>query len=391
MVNTEAWRGGAARMAVVLAQTLQGLGEDVCLYHTSDHLQSLGFVGLRRFGSRSVNILLARLGGSVAAYDFGIAAEIIRRSQNSDVLHLHNLHGYYLNYRKLLANWRARPIVWTWHDYWGVTGRCGFSMTACDRWRHGCGECRHMKTYPSAWVDWSSREFRIKSEIYREMEKLLIVTPARWLRDLAIERGFSPERVLVIPNPVRIDKFKPQAQIDARRRLGLPKEGPLLLFVASDCNDPHKGYADFSRLVDKLQVPAVTVGKPPKHQSDLITHAGSIHNAETMATYYSAADLLVMTTRADNYPNVIIEAMACGTPVVSYNVGGIPDQMPEFWEGLVAPNDFDSLLARCQKALLNRGELAELKGLFRVHAITTWDPQIVAKSYLDAYQQAISI
>jgi glycosyltransferase involved in cell wall biosynthesis len=158
------------------------------------------------------------------------------------------------------------------------------------------------------------------------------------------------------------------------------------LFAAANCNDPRKGYADFERLVSQLQVHAVVVGEPPKQRSPVINYVGLISTPERLAAYYAAADLLVMTTQADNYPNVIIEAMACGTAVLAYNVGGIPDQMPGFWDGLVPVNDFAALLERCRAILADVSRLHDLSAAFREHALNNWQPEMVARQYISAYQ-----
>jgi putative colanic acid biosynthesis glycosyltransferase len=390
IVNTEAWRGGAAKMAVTLTRALAEKEENVCLYHASDRKQEPFIQGLRRFGSYNLNVLFARMGGSMMVYDFGLAQEILNLAANADILHIHNLHGYYLDYQKLLYGWRDRPIVWTWHDQWGSTGRCAFPDKDCNKWLTGCGQCPSKQVYPVAWLDRSSHEFQIKSDIYRELKKLLIVTPCEWLRQIAIDRGFDPSRVQVIPNPVMLNKFRQWPQAEARKHLRLALDKPLLLFVASDCNDPRKGYYDFERLANKLDATAVVVGKPPGNLSSRIHYTGSIEDSDTLSAYYSAADLLVMTTQADNYPNVIIEAMACGTPVVSYKVGGIPDQMPSFWNGLVSFNDQEALLYRCQEVLKDTTQLASLRDRFRDHALASWQPKIVAQRYIDAYHTAIN-
>ena len=391
LVNTEAQRGGAAKVAVTLAKTLAELGHEVNLYHSSDQKQQPPMIGLRRFASRQMNALLARIAGSLSIVDFGLADEIQQHSVNAEVLHIHNLHGYYLNYQKLLRHWENRPIVWTWHDQWPVTGRCGTPGPDCEKWKTGCGDCAWMNVYPAAWIDWSAQDYRTKNAIYARLNKLLIVTPSNFLRQIAITRGFSPNRVQVIPNPVMLDEFKPQSQQQARQKLGLPENQPLLLFVAANCEDPRKGYADFAKLCNDLDLAGVVVGKPPAQRAALIHYAGSFLNPGELAGYYAAADLLIMPTQADNYPNVIIEAMACGTAVLAYNVGGIPDQMPDFWDGVVEANNFSALKLRCQAILNEYALLAGLRERFRQHALANWATEVVAKQYIVAYQSAMQL
>jgi glycosyltransferase involved in cell wall biosynthesis len=132
------------------------------------------------------------------------------------------------------------------------------------------------------------------------------------------------------------------------------------------------------------------VGKPPTQRSPLIHYAGVIANSDLMAAYYVAADLLITTTQADNYPNVIIEAMACGTAVLSYNVGGIPDQMPIFWDGLIPVNDLTALVQRCRAVLADLPALQALREPLRAFALSNWQPEAVARQYMAAYQSVMT-
>ena len=390
LVNTEANRGGAAKMAGHLTRALTAQGIDACLYHAGDAAKEQGIRGLKRFGSRHTNALLARLGGSMTVWDMGLANELLRLTADADVLHVHNLHGYYLNYRELLMGWKDRPVVWTWHDQWGAVGRCGIPNPDCDRWLSGCGQCPLTWVYPAAWLDWSAEEYRFKSALYGELNNVTIVSPSRWLADRAVQRGFPADRVQVIPNPVPLEKLAPIPKAVARSALGIAPDGPLLLFIAADCDDPRKGYPDFEQLVLALKVPALVVGKPPskRSSSELMHYTGVIKDFEKLNACYAAANLMVMTSLADNHPNVIIEAMACGTAVLAYDVGGIPDQMPEFWSGLVTMSDLQALVMRCEELINDLPGLEALSPALRQHAVEQWDPAIVARRYIEIYEQA---
>ena len=389
-INTEVGRGGAAKIALMLTEALAKQGHNITLYHTSDRNTSEHCVGLRRFASRQVNALLSRL-KSDGVYDFGLAKDLLAYTHQADVLHLHNLHGYYLNYHYLLNHCQDRAIVWTWHDQWPITGRCGSPSNSCLRWQSGCGNCPHPEFYPSTWRDYSAQEYNKKTDTYKKLNKLLIVTPNNWLRDLAISRGFKASQVQVIPNPVQLDQFTDQSQAQARKKLGIDEHQPLVLFVASNCNDERKGYEDFADLVHQLKVPAIATGIPPKQRSAYIQYTDTLLDVKTLSDYYTAADLLIVPTKADNYPNVIIEAMACGTPVLAYNTGGIVDQMPDFWQGLIPFADLASLKSRCQNLLQDRQQLIDLRPQFRAHAIHHWHIQPIIEKYITVYQMALAL
>ena len=355
MVNAEHRRGGAARMAATLVRTMNDHFEDleVDLYHCGNGISAHRFHGLKRFGARQINAGLTRLGGSSCVFDFGVANEIIDRTRNADVLHVHNLHSYYLDWKTLLEAWRDRPVVWTWHDQWGGTGRCGFAL-ACDGWKTGCITCPHTDYYPPAWIDFAASEFKAKTDIYDRLTNLCIVSPSEWLADFAIERGFSAERVKVIPNPVDLSVFKPANSAQCRAELGLPIDSFIALFVASDCGVPRKGYPDFVRVVDSTNITGVVVGKPPKTLAEGIIHMGSITSNEKLAQFYSAADVMIFTSTADNYPNTILECTACGTPTIGYRVGGAGAMLEQLVGGAVEAGQVEIIIDRV-KEMRSRG------------------------------------
>ena len=391
MVSTSATRGGAGKMAATLAAALNTseLGVHATLYHCGDNLAAGNVVGLRRPLSRQINTLLARLGGDRLIWDLGVARRLVKLARDFDVVHLHNLHGYYLNYRRLLDGLQGKPVVWTWHDMWPITGRCGFSLE-CTEWRTGCASCPNMDYYPAALIDWAARDFTARSARLMTSTNLSIVTPSRWLADLGVQRGYSPANLTVIPNPVDLRHFNPEKATAARRRLGLPDQAPLLLFVAANCDDPRKGFDDFCALAVRLNVRGIAVGHSSRRSARLVDIVGPVHSPATLADFYCAADALVVPSTSDNYPNTTIEAQACGTPVFVYRTGGLPEQMPPFWSGVARPHDVDGLANLVQGFLSSKGKTDSLIGRIREHAVATWSPSTVAARYQAVYSRSLS-
>lgn len=343
MVNTERNRGGAARMASTLAKTINASGAaKATLYHCEDRTSSNNAEGLKRIGSRQLNALLARLGGSQWVFDFGVAAEILRRSRKADVLHLHNLHGYYLDYKYLIKRWGERPIVWTWHDMWGATGRCG-SGYDCKLWQSGCQKCPDLSLYPAAWIDRAHYEHQSKEDLLLSLQQLQIVAPSPWIASIARQRGFANSRIHVIPNPVDTNCFAPSNINNARAGLDLPLNSRIAMFIASDCSDPRKGYQDFAKTVLGSDILGIAIGSPPKVADKRILHLGRISDPKVLSLYYNAADVMIIPSYADNYPNTVLEALACGTPVIGYETGGIPEQLTMPLCELVKTGDTNAL------------------------------------------------
>lgn len=390
MVNTARTRGGAARMAATLTDAINQSASNIqsVLYHAEDTDIGDGFHGLKKTGARQLNALLARVGGSLCVADLGVADDIIELSRDADILHLHNLHGYYLNYPKLLAAWRDRPIVWTWHDMWGATGRCGFSGT-CDRWQTGCSSCPHKTIYPASWIDFASSEFRERKTIFGSHKNLWIVSPSDWLRSIAINSGFNHERIRTIPNPVDARKFSFVPKYSARQALNLPAKTFIALFVASDCGDLRKGYKDFDAAIAKTDIYALAVGNPPKPVSEYVHYVNAIKDQRLINLYYAAADVMVIPSYSDNYPNTVIESMMSGTPVIGYDEGGIPSQLDVPFCKLVRKGDIAGLrdaIAEQQRSCEKTDSMSET-----ISAIANqrWAPSTAMNAYSDLYREAL--
>jgi glycosyltransferase involved in cell wall biosynthesis len=390
MVNTHATKGGAARMASTLAKVLHGSGKaEVRLFHCGDDRAAAPLYGVRRSGGRHMNAIIARIGGSMAVQDLGVSDIIIREARNADVIHLHNLHGYYLDWDRVLKAISDRPVVWTWHDMWGATGRCGNSM-GCEGWRTGCSPCPHLDYYPAAWVDRAAAEYRRKSDLWSELSNLHVVAPQEWLQQIALERGVPQERLVCISNPVDVSDHSPTPKREARNRLGLEVDSKYLLFVAAHCDDPLKGYRDFLAIVEQSGWRGLVAGGKPGELTSKVQYLGYIHEPRDLAVCYSAADALVVPSLSDNSPNTVVESMACGTPVFGFAVGGIPSQMHSRWGGVVTARDNRALVKLLLHQMPNGGKPEEASTAVRAFAASRWGAESVGEQYLALYERAIA-
>ena len=390
MINTERNRGGAAKMAATLVNAINDYSEDVSarLVHCGDSNKSEKFIGLKRPLAFYANIVQTRLFGNHHVFDFGVCGEILKLAEKADVIHLHNLHGYYLDFVKLIQHVNNMPVVWTWHDMWGATGRCGFSME-CNEWRNGCLKCEYLSNYPEVWLDHAASEYKMKSELFFNMRNLHIVSPSSWLQQIAIKRGFDVDNTSIIPNPVDLSSYKPLDKSVTRSKLGL-SEDPLLLFVAHNCNDQRKRYKDFEQIINSTGYSGLVVGVPPEIKHERIRYLGKLTDSKQMTEAYSTSDAFVITSSVDNYPNTVIESMACGTPVFGYAIGGIPSQMPDGWEGLVEYLDISSLSNKIVNYIADNGSHEEVKARCTEHAIKNWHPANVAEKYIHTYQSVLN-
>jgi glycosyltransferase involved in cell wall biosynthesis len=242
-----------------------------------------------------------------------------------DIIAIHNLHGYYINY-PLLFNYikeRNIPVTWTFHDCWPFTGHCSyFERVSCEKWKTHCHKCPLSDAYPKSFKDRSFQNFIDKQSAFLGVDQLKIITPSLWLVDLVKQSFLKPYPVEVVHNGVDLNRFKPLA-IDKKNKRNI------ILGVASTW-DPRKGLLDFIEL-RKLLSPAykiVLIGLSQKQIDALpegILGIRRTENVEALVEWYNKANFFVNPTYVDNFPTTNIEALACGTPVITYNTGGSPE------------------------------------------------------------------
>ena len=389
MVNTAIESGGAAKMAVNLCRAINRLPKNVSakLYHSEDAQILKDVIGLKKNGSRYLNAGLERLAGNFAAYDLGFSREFLKLTSGADILHLHNLHGYYVNSEELIDGWGVRPIVWTWHDAWGATGRCCSPMK-CTLWKSGCSRCPNMSNYPASWIDNADADFVRKKRLFGSLANLWIVSPSAWLAEIACQSGFNKDRVVVIPNPVDTNKFRLIPKKVARGRLGIADDVFVPLFLAADCGAKSKGYDDFAEATANPNWHPIAVGKMPKNVGEFVNHVGLVKDIDLLNHYYAAADVMIIPSYADNYPNTVIESMASGTPVIGYDEGGISSQLESMPECVVVSRGNVSELRRAVDSFSSGQAYDASKGdLLRDMALQRWESTRVAAKYVQLYER----
>lgn len=250
------------------------------------------------------------------------------KEYDPDIIHLHNIHGYYINI-EILFNYLKevnKPVIWTLHDCWAFTGHCVyFDYVGCDKWKDGCGDCPQKNTYPNSKVfDNSKLNYQKKKQLFTSIKNMTIVTPSKWLANLVKESFLGKYDVEVINNGIDLDVFKP-TESNFRERYNL-QEKFIVLGVASVW-DNRKGLKYFVELSKKLgdEYRIVVVGITEKQKKKLPNDIIAItrtNNVKELAEIYTAADVFVNPTLEDNFPTTNIEAIACGTPVITFNTGG---------------------------------------------------------------------
>lgn len=247
-----------------------------------------------------------------------------------DVVHLHNIHDHYLNYPVLFRYLAARdiPVVWTQHDVWAVTGGCCYTPQNCNKWKNGCNHCPQKRGLE---IDRSQHNYKLKKDLFTAVKSLTIVPVSEWLGGMLAESFLNKNDIRVIHNGIDIDTFKPSNEnVAAKYNTGNKK---IVLGVASEWSE-RKGLKDIIKLatlLPKEEFAIIVIGKVLDGSGSVsgdgcqMVFVDRTQNAKELAALYSAALVYINPTYQDNYPTTNLEAMSCGTPVVTYDTGGSPE------------------------------------------------------------------
>jgi glycosyltransferase involved in cell wall biosynthesis len=316
--------------------------------------------------------------------------------KNADVLNFHNLHSGGFNYLAVSLLTRYKPAVFTLHDMWSFTGHCAYSYD-CERWKTGCGKCPYLDVYPATQRDVTRWEWRFKQWTY-ERSNLTIVAPSRWLAEQAQQSMLNQFSIHHIPYGIDTDAYQPLDPEQCRLALGIPQGKRVILFGAQSLEDRRKGGDILLKALQNLpdQMKAETVLLTLGHGGQTIEKAvgiqtlnlGYISSDRIKSIAYSAANLVVFPTRADNLPLILQESLTCGTPMVACKVGGVADLVRPGITGYLAEPDNPTDLGNGILQLLeDRKGLAQMSQQCREIALQEYSLEIQAKRYAELYRQ----
>ena len=308
---------------------------------------------------------------------------------NPDLIHLHNLHTNYFDLRTLPRLSEIAPVALTMHDTWLLSGSCAYAR-CCEGWKSGCGICPDEMMPPVIDRPATKDNWKVKNEIYRKT-RLYVAAPSQWLldqvRDSMLMQSVVESRV--IHNGRDLTDFQPGDRVAARRKLGLPENASVLLFVAVHVrSNPWKDWTTVRKSAESLarrmpEEPILFLGLGEKAREERlgktrIQTKPYLSDPKEVALHYQAADLFLHAAKADTFPNAVIESLACGTPVVATRIGGIPEQIralapptakdleknpcseDQATGALAAPGDAEGMAAAAQWLLERKDLLARL-------------------------------
>lgn len=399
-INSSDWGGGAAIAAHRLndAMNLAGFNSKMLVLNkrTKDSTVKFHQIGqLNRLFLYLLDILFSKFIRFHASWSWNkIGCDFSKEKvlRDADIIYIHWVNNYCLSNKSIEKILKlGKPVFWYMHDMWPITGGCHYSLD-CIRYKEHCHNCEMANRGKGSrkYRDLSYWQFEEKLNRFSGFTNLSFITPSKWLADKVKEsRLFKNNRIYVRPNLLDVTKFKPVDKETARKDFGLPLNKKLLLFGADNINSPYKGWNYLKEALDLgLEgVECVIYGKVDDNAlKDIqikIHNIGHIKDTNKLIKLYSACDIFVTPSLADNYPNVLVEAMACGLPCVGFNVGGIPEIIKDGISGKIVKNISGVELHEAIMKLINHHELASYSSnaINQIKTINNYDNVVHLHSF----------
>lgn len=359
MINSVCGIRSTGRICTDLAQALEKNGHEVKIAYGREAVPEEFQKYAVRIGSDldvKVHALSARLLDNSGFGSRRATRKFIKwiKEYDPDIIHLHNIHGYYINIEILINYLKScnKKIIWTLHDCWAFTGHSAYcDAINCTRWQTGCHSCPQKQEYPKSYIDRSTRNWEKKKELFTSVPAMTIVTPSKWLAGLVKQSFLSKYEVTVIHNGIDTTKFYP-CENDFRKVYGL--ENKFVLLGVATAWDDMKGYSDFIRLSELLDdsFAIVMVGLTDKQLEELpkkIIGIKRTASVKELSYIYSSTDLFLNLTYCDTYPTVNIEAMSCNTPVLTYATGVIVESIGAYDEYNVPKGNLNDIARKIKE------------------------------------------
>lgn len=317
--------------------------------------------------------------------DFDITTQKCYRE--ADIIHLHWIAGF-LDYRFFRKN--TKPVIWTLHDMNPFTGGCHYS-SGCEKYINECRDCPQLQGTTNSDNSFSDQEYKMSR---LAGQSIIITAPSKWLTRLSSQsRLFGTFKHIHIPYSLDLNVFKPYNKSYCRSVFNLPHDKKILLFVSAEIENKRKGFdllLDALPLLKRKNYHICVVGNNSiniPYQSE-ITFLGNISDERLMALAYSAADVFLLPSREDNLPNVMLESVACGMPVIAFPVGGMPDVIKTGFNGILANYISSDSLAQALNDFMESKYNVDSREISE-HARHMFSPTLQATRYIELYQRML--
>lgn len=392
-INTVCGIGSTGRITTDLHNALVERGHECLIcYGRGDAPED--FKGYRIGTDLDVHLhaLYSRITDRTAFASKRATLELLRKIEEfkPDIVHLHNLHGYYIHFEKLFQYLKQynKPVIWSLYDCWSFTGHCcHFDYIGCDKWKAGCQDCPQKKEYPASYIlDQSKKNYRDKKRLIHSINQLTVVPPTQWLSQILENSYLSDINKKIIPTGIDLEAFQPTSS-NLRKELQL--EDTQVVLGVSNGFGKFKGSKYFLQLAERLPknyrlvLLGVTKEQSSQYPKEVLTlpRTNSTHQ---LAQFYTMADVFVNPTLQETQGLTSIEALACGTGVVTFQSGGSAESMNESCGIAVVRDDFEGLLQAVIQVCGNpfSPELCRKKAM-------EYDKKKLLKDYIDLYQNTL--
>lgn len=394
LLNSICGSGSTGRICTGIADLLKSQGHEAYIAYGlghSNYPNSYNISGGRKDYLR--HNILSRLTDSEGLHSNAATKRLVNWIEGikPDVVHVHTLHGHYINYRMLFEYLYESgvKVVMTLHDCWTFTGHCAhFDQYGCEKWKKGCHNCRFLNAYPNSWfLDRSKRNYSLKKKLFTQLgERLTIVPVSYWLEGLVRQSFMKDLKIQTIHNGIDLTQFHPVQNDSLYDKYGV-RGKKIILGVALPWSG-YKGLPDFHKMRSMLSddFSIMMVGLSEQQISELpegIVGISRTDSIQELAEIYTMADVLVNTTYCDNYPTVNLEAIACGTPVITYRTGGSPESVDEETGLVVEQGNLNSLVEAIQQICQDNSEIISSNCISRANSL--FNKEICFKNYVNLY------
>lgn len=391
IIGTTDILGGAAKISWEIKNALENTGHSVSM-----------FVADKHSNNREVKIIPRQKWRKVLGFLLGtenlISTDWILNTpefKEADLVHCHNIHGRFFNLQTLQKMSQLKPVVWTLHDEWALTPHCAYTLEGTEM-ENGLYVCPSIDTPPRLLWDNSRNLAKEKNTIYSN-SKLHIITPSNWLKKRTEKTILAKQDIRLIPNGINTNIFTKTDKVTAREKLNLPQDKRIILFLATAGKaNTWKGWKYTEEVIKHYQtnenILFLNVGNFIEEGSESnVEYRLHVSDPHQLALYYSAADILLFTSIAENFPLVILEAMSCGLPIATFDVGGVKEVVVHKENGFVGEykNSTDLIRGIDWLFSLSENESKTLSNLSSLKIKEKYDIQLMTEKYLKLYQEII--
>ncbi len=393
-INTQDKGGGAANVAWSIKKELEKIGHIASMFVLEKRSNDRNVFRLPRTMHRYFHYLLAN------DIELFRSDRILKTKEfkDADIIHCHNLHGWYFSLKTLQKMSQIKPVVWTLHDMWAITPHCAYGLE--NKIKNGFYQCSTLKEYPILYWDNERYLCKKKEEIYKE-SKLNLVVPSNWLLEKVKLSVLKEKPIKLINNGIDNNTFKIFSKNSARTVLKLPWDKKIALFLADGGrNNKRKGWKYVEQIIKRYKdirdIVFLCVGDEKYVAAEMVKEPNIIfyprvNDNEILSKIYSASDVLIFPSLAENFSLVVLESLSCGLPVVAFEIGGNKESITHKETGYLAEFGNTDDMIRGMEFFLGQGDEACEKiaknCINRINNNFTTD--IMFSKYLELYESLL--